>query len=137
MNLALWVVQGLLAALFLYSGWGHALQQWDALAKRLPAIADLSPRFIRFLGICELLGVVALVVPGIVTQALGGAGLPVSLVHLLPWLTVAAVLGFAFEMLSATIFHIRRKEYSLIGVTVVVLVLALFVAYGRWTLSPL
>lgn len=136
MNLALWLVQGLLAVLFVYVGWGHALERWEALTKRLPALLSLPPAFVRFLGSCELLGVLALLVPGVVIQALAGAGLPAALVMVLPWLTIAAGLGFTFEMLSATLFHVRRREFAILGATLVPLAMALFVAYGRWTLSP-
>jgi putative oxidoreductase len=136
LNLTLWVVQGLLAALFLSTGYMHTLQPWEKLTKMLPAIASFPQAFVRFLGVCELLGVVGLVVPGIVIQELAGAGLPAMVVSILPWLTVAAALSFAIDMFSATILHLRRKEYPFIGVTLVLLALTLFIAYGRWMVVP-
>jgi putative oxidoreductase len=53
------------------------------------------------------------------------------------WLTVAAAVGLVVVMASASIFHASRREYSNIGMNVVLLLLAVFVVVGRWTLAPL
>lgn len=137
MNLALWILQGLYAAFFLYVGSNHAFQQWEKLTKQIPALGDLSTPFVRFLGICELLGVIGLIVPGVIMQTHLDTGLPAAIAHVLPWVTVAAAFGFAFEMLCATLFHMRRREFTQLGIPATLCLLALFIAVGRLVLAPL
>ena len=70
-------------------------------------------------------------------ELLGGIGLILPAVtHILPWLTVAAAIGLALVMISAAIFHASRREFSIIGFNIVLLLLAAFVVIGRLTLAP-
>ncbi len=134
MNVVLWIVQGILAALFVLVGSNHAFLPWEKLIKKLPALADLPRPFVRFQGTSELLAVVGLVVPGVMNPSLGHTWLPATLAPLRPWGTVAAAAGLSFEMLCAVIFHVRRKEYKAIALPAVLCALALFVAIGRWVM---
>lgn len=64
---------------------------------------------------------------GIILPALAG---------ILPWLTPWAAVGLALIMLLAAVFHLVRREYANIVFNLVLLVLAAFVAYGRFFIVP-
>jgi hypothetical protein len=69
---------------------------------------------------------------------LGAAGLILpAATGIAPWLTPLAGLGLVLTMVGAALTHARRGEYSNIGTNIVLLVLAAFVAYGRWMLAPI
>ncbi len=59
------------------------------------------------------------------------------LTHILSWLTPLAAVGLVIVMIGAIIFHIRRQEYPNIIFNLILLVMAAFVAYGRFVLVPL
>jgi len=137
MNVVLWIAQGLFAAFFLMVGSNHLFKSWEALIKELPAMASLPQGFVRFLGVCELLGVVGLILPAIALQTHVGTGISSTLTTIMPWLVVAAASGFSIQMFSAVVFHIQRKEYNQIGFPLVLFLFALFIVIGRWIISPL
>lgn len=83
----------------------------------------IPPGFRRFIGVAEVLAAIGLILPG--------------LTHILPWLTPLAATGLVIVMISAVIFHVRRREYSNIVFNLVLFALVAFVAYGRFVLSPL
>jgi putative oxidoreductase len=58
-NRALWIAQGLLAAFFLFVGFSKVTASTEMLATLFPFSAD----FIRFIGVCEVLGGLGLVLP--------------------------------------------------------------------------
>lgn len=122
MNIVLWVVQALLAIMFLMAGGMKASQPLDKLAKNMGWVKQYPAAFTRFIGIAEVLGAIGLILP--------------PLVHILPWLTIAAAVGLALAMLCAVIFHIMRKEYTGFVAPLVLLLLSLFVAYGRLVIAP-
>jgi uncharacterized membrane protein YphA (DoxX/SURF4 family) len=84
---------------------------------------EIPSGFRRFIGTAEILAG-----PGLILPVLTG---------ILPWLTPLAAVGLIIVMLGALIFHIRRKEYPNIGMNLVLLVLAVFVAYGWFGVNPL
>ena len=98
MNIILWILQVLLAAMFLMAGVMKAFQYERAKAT-LPWVKDTSKGLVSFIGISELLGGIGLVLP--------------QITGILPWLTLLAAAGLAIIMVLAAIFHIRRKEYPL------------------------
>jgi uncharacterized membrane protein YphA (DoxX/SURF4 family) len=122
MNIALWIVQAILAVMFLMAGYTKAFQPLDVAAKRINWIPDVPPALVRFIGISELLAGIGLIAPAIT--------------GILPWLTALAAVGLMLVMLSATIFHISRREFPAMGFVLALFVLAAFVAYGRWALVP-
>ncbi len=122
MNMALWVVAVLLAVAFLGFGAVHAFR-YDQARQRTTWVKDVPRGLVTFIGIAELLGALGLILPA-------AAGI-------LPWLTPLAAAGLAAIMVLAAIFHASRHEYSSIGVNVVLLLPAIFVAYGRFVLAPL
>lgn len=84
----------------------------------LPWVKDVPRGLTTFIGISELLGGLGLLLP-----ALSG---------ILPWLTPLAAAALALVMILAAIFHVQRKEWPAIGFNAVLMLLALFVAYGRF-----
>jgi putative oxidoreductase len=123
MNIALWVIQILLALAFLLAGVPKATQPIPTLSKRLTWAKDVPAPFVRFIGVAEILGALGLILP--------------ALTGILPWLTVAAAIGLAVIMVAAIIFHILRGETNRIAFNIVFLLLLLFVTYGRIALAPL
>ena len=119
MNMALWIVQVVLAGMFLMAGVIKVFQYEQALA-RSPV---MSRGLVTFIGVSELLGGLGLLLP--------------ALTHILPWLTPLAAVGLAVIMLLATLFHIRRGEGRAVITPIVLLALSAFVVYGRFVLMPL
>lgn len=122
MNIALWIVQAILAFAFMAAGYFHAFKADDG-AKARPEMAwmqALSPRLLTFIGLAELAGALGLVLP--------------MLTGILPWLTPLAAALLALVMLLAGLFHLPRKEYQSMVGNLVLLLLAVFVAWGRWPL---
>ncbi len=123
MNIALWIVQGLLALAFLLAGSMKAFAPLNIVQKNMPWAKDVAASFVRFIGVAELLAGIGLILPAVTS--------------IQPWLTIAAALGLVVVMVSASIFHAPRREYQNIGMNVVLLLLAAFVVLGRWVLAPL
>ncbi|KAB7760670.1 DoxX family protein [Mycolicibacterium mucogenicum] len=119
MNTALWIVAGVLAFVFVGSGvMKLVLSKEKLVAQGLGGLDDVDPNAIRGIGAAEVAGAIGLIVP--------------PLVHILPVLTPLAAVGLAAVMVGAIVTHGRRKEYPNVAVNVVLLGLALFVAWGRF-----
>jgi len=123
MNIALWVVQILLALAFGMAGIMKVSQPIDKLEARMGWVKSVGPRGVRLIGSLEILGAIGLILPAVT--------------GILPWLTPLAATGLVLTMIGAMITHGRRGEYSQIGMNVVLLLLALFVAYGRFVIVPI
>jgi uncharacterized membrane protein len=123
MNVTLWILQGLLAAMFAAAGVLKSTQPREKLAPKMPWVEDFSAGTVRFIGVVEFLAALGLVLPGITGIA--------------PVLTPLAATGLAITMVLAAVVHGRRKEYSGIVTNVVILVLAAVVAWGRFGPYPL
>ena len=122
MNIALWVAQGLLAAMYLMVGSMKVFQ--PAKVRETPRMAWAHGRpdhYIRFVGTTEVLGALGLFLP----LATG----------YLPWLTVLAGIGLTLvQLLAIFTEHLPKKEYGVIPLNIALLALAIFVVIGRWTL---
>lgn len=120
MNIALWIVQVLLALAFL----GHGILLLTPPPEIAVQLDAFLPRwFQQFLGVAEVLASVGLTLPGVT--------------RIWPWLVPAAAGGVMIVTLSATLLHLSRSELSSAATTFVLLVLATFVAYGRWRRQPI
>ncbi|PYM29019.1 MAG: DoxX family protein [Candidatus Rokuibacteriota bacterium] len=119
MTYALWIVQGLLAALFLFAGGMKFVLPIEEMTKQMP----LPGLFLRFIGVCEGLGALGLILPG--------------LLRIRPGLTPLAAGGLMIIMLGATVITLMVGDLTAAVMSAVVGVLAAFVAYGRWRLAPL
>ncbi|MFT4109851.1 DoxX family protein [Propionicimonas sp.] len=123
MNLALWIVAGLLALLFVAAGVMKLTQPKDKLASSgLGWAEDFSAGTVKAIGALEVLGAIGLILPAVT--------------RILPILVPIAALGLVAIMVGAIITHARRKEPPMIGFNVVLLLLAAFVAVGRFWLAP-
>ena len=124
MNLALWIIAGLLAAGFLITGTTKLFipRQKPATAPGVGWVNDFSARFVKTLGAVELLGAVGLIVPG----ALGIA----------PVLTPLAAIGLAIIMVGAAVVTLRRHEPKHALGNLALLALAVLIAFGRFGLVP-
>jgi DoxX-like family len=120
MNVVLWVLQVLLAAAFFAHG---GLMFFPPAVMVEQMNASLPRWFQLFLGVAEVLAAVGLTLPG--------------LTRIQPWLVSAAAAGVMIVMISATIFHTMRGEVSSAVATIVLLVIATFVAYVRWRVAPI
>lgn len=118
MSIALWIVQILLAVLFLGAGLTKLTQPKPKLEGMMPWAKDFTLPTVRFIGAVEVLGAVGLVLP--------------AWTGIAPILTPLAATGLAVTMLLAAVTHYRRGEHQVIGVNVVLLLLAAFVAWGRF-----
>ena len=123
MNTAVWIAQILLTLAFAGSGISKLVQPYEKLAAQMPYVNDFTPGVLRTIGTLEILGAI-------------GALLP-AFTGILPWLTPAAAFGLAVKMGGAMSTHLRRKEYPMIIVNLVLLALAGFVVYGRLVAVPL
>lgn len=123
MNIALWIAQGLLAVLYGMVGMMKAFMPAKVRANpQMTWAHDQPDAFIRFVGTSELLGAVGLILP----LATG----------ILPWLTPLAGVGLALiQVLAIFTVHLPKKEFQVLPVNVVLLVLSVFVAYGRFALA--
>lgn len=63
MDIALWVVSGLLAAAYLMAGTMKATQPIDALGKSMNWVRDVPPNLVRFIGAAEFLGAIGIILP--------------------------------------------------------------------------
>ncbi|GAB2456613.1 DoxX family protein [Xylanimonas ulmi] len=121
MDVALWVVAGLLAAVCLAVGCVKLLRG-SALAERMAWVEAFPDVVVRLIGLCEIAGALGLVLP----QATSTAA----------WLTPLAAAGITLLQLLAIGVHVRRGETQQLAINVVLMVLALVVAVGRfaqWT----
>jgi len=118
MNIALWIIQALLALLFLFAGGMKLVMPIEEMTQQI-AMPGL---FLRFIGVCEVLGGLGLVLPW--------------LLRIRPGLTPLAAIGLVIIMIGATVTTIMTGQIAISLVPVVVGVLCLFVAYGRWRLAP-
>jgi uncharacterized membrane protein len=122
MNIALWIVQGLLGAMFTFAGLTKVFQPKEKLKDRMPWVNDFSANTVKFIGLSELLGGIALIVPWAA--------------HIVPVLTPIAAIGLAIVMLLAGIYHVSKDEFKGVVICTVFLLLTVFVAYGRLVLVP-
>ena len=123
MKYVLWALQVLLGLAFLASGFMKLTQPYEALATQLAWVGSVPPALVTFIGLAEALGGLGLVLP--------------AATRVLPWLTPLAAAGLALDMLFATVFHLFRGETGAAVPTLVLGLLAAFVAYGRWRLAPI
>src|SRR2546426_4207497 len=119
MNYALWIVQVLLALLFLVAGGMKLVLPLDKLTGPIA----LPGLFIRFIGVAEVLGALGLILP--------------SLLRISPGLTPLAALGLVLIMIGAVAVTLAGGMIGAALLSLVVGLLAAFVAYGRWYLAPI
>jgi hypothetical protein len=124
MNILLWIIQVLLALLFLFAGGTKLVLPTEVLlAMGSPNQVVLPGWFLKFIGVCEVLGALGLILPGVL--------------RIRPGLTPLAAAGLVILMIGATVVTIIGDGVLMALPAVVTGLLAAFVAYGRWRLRPL
>jgi DoxX-like family len=120
MNATLWILQALLAMVFL----AHGVFMLVPPASMLELMnASMSTAFRIFLGVAEVAAAIGLTVP--------------AFTRVLPGLVPAAAFGLSVVMICATVFHIARGELMSAAITGVLLAMAALVAYMRWRVDPI
>ncbi len=123
MTYVLWIVQVLLALLFLFAGGTKLVLPLDVLKSMgSPNQIQLPGLFTRFIGVCEVLGALGLLLPG--------------LLRIRPGLTPLAAAGLVIIMIGATVLTLVGDGGAPALIPLVVGLLAAFVFYGRWRLAP-
>ena len=124
MNVILWVLQVLLALLFLFAGGTKLILPISVLTQmQSPNQVMLPGLFIRFIGVAEVLGGLGLVLPGLLRNR--------------RYLTSLAALGLAIIMVGAVVVTIIGDGVQMAIGPFVILLLLLFIAYARWRVRPL
>ncbi len=123
MNVVLWILQVLLALLFLFAGGTKLIMPLDVLLQQgSPNQVMLPGWFIRFIGVAEVLGALGLILPGLLKNR--------------QYLTPLAALGLAIIMVGAVVVTIMGDGVKLAIGPFVFLLLLLFIAYARWRVQP-
>lgn len=118
----LWVLQVVLGLMMIASGANKLFTALDELVKMgITWAPEYGAGFVRFLGVCLVLGGLGLVLP--------------AATRILTWLTPLAGAMLAVYFALATAFHLQRSEPPVI--TIVITVLCAFVAWGRFKLAPI
>lgn len=125
MNIALWILTGLLTVAFAAGGLGQLLltkERYRTLGASQHWVDDFTPRHIKAIAVIKLTGVVGLIVP--------------PLVGIAEFLSPLAACGLALLMSGAATTRFRRSEWGyMVGDVLYVLAFA-FVAWGRFALAP-
>jgi uncharacterized membrane protein YphA (DoxX/SURF4 family) len=119
MDIALWIAQAMLAIAFSAAATMKIGMAEMTLSKKMPWTNDFTIKQIRLIGALEILAVFGVTVPRIT--------------KILPIMTPIAATGLCCLMIGAAVTHIRRKEYNMILVNLVLFMLAAFVAVGLFT----
>ena len=120
MNIVVWILQVLLAAAFL----AHGLMFLAPSPEIAAQMNATLPRWFQvFLGVAEVLAAAGLTLPGVT--------------RISPWLVSWAAVGIMIIMVSATILHAVRNEFSAAVITFVLLGMATFVAHARRSMVPI
>jgi len=122
LSVSLWIVQGLLSLTFAGTGIWKLVTPTPELAVKVPWMGEVSPTFLGVTAVADLLGGIGILLP--------------SLTRIQPRLTVLAALGCVVLQASAIVFHVSRGEAASTPFNVLLVALALFVAWGRHAKIP-
>ncbi len=124
MNIALWILQSVLAIAFVMAGGMKLVTPIDQLVKSGMLFAqDVPVWLVRFIGVSEVAGALGLILP---------AALKIQ-----PKLTPIAAALLSLVMVLALGTHVMRGEMAAIGAPIVLALLSAFVAWGRFVKAPI
>ena len=123
LRIALWAAQVGLAAMFLFSGWLKVSLSGAELSEMMSIPRVLGEPMTRFIGACELLGAVGLILP--------------ALTRIKPWLTPLAAAALGLVMVLGALYHLSQGELGGIPINIVLGAAAAFVAWGRMRAAPI
>ncbi len=121
-NILLWIAQVLIALTLLWAAYAKLIQPIEETAKMLPWALG-NPGLLKFTGFIDLLGGVGIILP--------------SALKIQPKLAVWAAYGVVLLMIAGSVFHIMRGEASLLGMNIVIILFAIFIAWGRTSKVPI
>lgn len=122
LHIVLWVVQGLLAAVFGMAGFMKLTVPVEELVtKGMGFVNNYRVETVRFIGITEVLAAIGLILP--------------SALRILPKLTPIAAIGLSIVMVLATQYHISHNESTM--PTIVLFAMTILVAWGRFKKVPI
>ncbi|BCJ73314.1 membrane protein [Catellatospora sp. IY07-71] len=110
MELAYWIVAGLLAVFYLYAGGKKAAQSQERLQPMMGWVDTIPMPLVRAIGALEILGALGLILP--------------PLMGIATWLAVAAAIGLVLIQVGGIVVHVSRGEARLIGLNVALLLTA-------------
>jgi uncharacterized membrane protein YphA (DoxX/SURF4 family) len=117
-NIAIWILQSLLALGFLAAGLIKLSRPKEKLQERMAWTESFSGPMVKVIGALEVLAALGLILP--------------AATGILPVLTPLAATGLVIVMAGAVVTHARRREVPVIVVNVVLLLLAAVVAWARF-----
>lgn len=120
MDIALWIVAGLLAVAYVAGGGGKIVIPKDkiyAFGATAHWVEDVSATTVKGIGVLEVLGAVGLILP--------------AAVDVMPFLVPVAAGCLGLIMIGAALTRIRRREYRYLAGDLVYLGLLIFLAVGR------
>ena len=124
MNILLWIIQVLLALMFLFAGGMKLVIPSEVLQSMGPPTQIVFPGwFMKFIGLCEVLGALGLILPGVFRRQQ----------HLTP----IAAIGLTIIMIGAVVVTVMGPGFKFAISPLVTGLLCAFVAYGRWKVRPL
>jgi len=122
LNITLWIIQILLALVFLFVGVFKIVSPVEHLAQQMVWPGDVPVILLHFIGFAEILAGIGLILP--------------CVLKVKPFLTPLAAAGLVSIMVLAMLFHLVRGEYAIIVVNILLGLLAFFVAWGRYKKHP-
>ena len=125
MEVATWIVSGVLAALYLTAGVLKTTQPMEKLAGPMPWTTSLTSGQVRLIGVAELLGAAGLVLPKLLDIVDDRGGIDGTL-------SALAATGLALLQAGAVALHLRRREPAVLPMNVVLFAAAAFVAAARF-----
>jgi uncharacterized membrane protein YphA (DoxX/SURF4 family) len=117
-NVILWILQGLLAVIFMFAGVMKFVMPIEEMTKQIA----LPGWFLHFIGAAEILGAIGLILPGILRIRVG--------------LTPLAAAGLAIITVGATWITLKGGQGAMATIPFVVALLSAFVSYSRWPTVP-
>lgn len=118
MHVALWLAQGIVAVIFIYSGVNKMIRSERQLVKMgQTAVAGMSNTAIRFIAMSELLGAMGMIFP--------------TWLNIAPLLTPLVAIMFSVVMILASALHHRRGESQSVINNLIIVALCIFIAAGR------
>lgn len=123
LHIALWIAQIVLGGMFIMAGTMKSTQPIAELSKTVPWSAQIPELLVRFIGVCELLGGIGLILP--------------SILRIKPVLTPVAAIGLVIIMTFAMVYHISKDETNVIGFNAILGLVAAFIGWGRLKKAPI
>jgi uncharacterized membrane protein YphA (DoxX/SURF4 family) len=122
MSILLWVLQALVALMYLASGVMKVFM-FEKISGDVPSFGALPRSAWTALGILELVCAVCLIAPGAL--------------HWQPQLTIVAAIVLAIESLVFIGVHVKYREVTPMIMSGVLGLIMVFIAYGRIVLQPI